>query len=139
MIQQIDHIGIAVKDLAQQIKFYTEVLGLHCEGIEHVPDQHVSIAIFRLGGIKIELLQPTTEDSPVAKFLSQRGEGFHHIAYQVEDLPAELKRLADLQIQLVDQTPRIGAGGQLIAFLHPRSTYGVLIELCQAGEGSNIK
>jgi len=136
MIQQIDHIGIAVKNLNQQLQFYTEVLGLTCDGIEDVPDQRVKVAIFKLAGVRIELIQPTAEDSPVAKFLAQRGEGLHHIAYRVDDMPGELKRLAAHQVQLIDPTPRIGAGGQQIAFLHPRSTLGVLIELCQPRDPS---
>ncbi|MDZ7332160.1 MAG: methylmalonyl-CoA epimerase [candidate division KSB1 bacterium] len=131
MIKQIDHLGIAVKDLDRQIKFYSDIFGMKFLGIEEVPDQKVRVGIFRLGELRIELLEPTSEDSPIAKFLSQRGEGFHHIAYQVDNLAEDLKRLSERGIQLIDQTPKIGAVGHQIAFLHPRSTFGILTELCQ--------
>lgn len=134
MIKQIDHLGIAVKDLDRQIKFYSDILGMEFTGVEDVPDQKVRVGVFKLGELRIELLEPTSEDSPVAKFLSQRGEGFHHIAYRVDNLAADLKRLSESGIQLIDQTPRIGAGNHQIAFLHPRSTFGVLIELCQIND-----
>ena len=131
MIKQIDHIGIAVKDLNRQVKFYNDVLGLKCSGIEEVPDQKVKVAIFPVGEIRIELLQPTAEDSPIAGFLEKKGEGIHHIAYLVSDLDTNLKRLQEQEIQLIDAKPRIGAGGHKIAFLHPNSTFGVLTELCE--------
>jgi len=131
MIKKIDHVGIAVSDLEQQIKFYTDVLGLNCVGIEEVPDQKVKIAIFPVGEVRIELVQPLSRNSPIARFLEKKGEGIHHIAYQVTDLARNLLHLEKQQIQLIDSTPRIGAGGQKIAFLHPESTFGVLIEMCE--------
>ena len=131
MIKQIDHIGIAVKDLDEQMKFYTDVLGLICSGIEEVPDQKVKVAIFPVGEVRIELLQPTAQDSPIAKFLERKGEGIHHVAYSITDLEGNLKRLEAKQVQLIDSKPRIGAGGHKIAFLHPKSTFGMLMELCE--------
>ena len=131
MIKQIDHIGIAVKDLNRQVKFYNDVLGLKCSGIEEVPDQKVKAAIFPVGEIRIELLQPTADDSPIARFLEKKGEGIHHIAYLVSDLVTNLKHLQEQEIQLIDAKPRIGAGKHKIAFLHPQSTFGVLTELCE--------
>ncbi len=131
MIKQIDHIGIAVTDLEQQMKFYSEVLGLSCSGVEEVSDQKVKVAIFPVGEVRIELLQPTAEDSPIAKFLEKKGEGIHHIAYCVTDLEGNLKRLEEQQVQLIDAKPRVGAGGHKIAFLHPKATFGVLTELCE--------
>lgn len=131
MIKKIDHIGIVVKNLDQQIKFYTEVLGLSCTGIEEVADQKVKVAIFPVGEVRIELLQPTAEVSAVAKFLEKKGEGIHHIAYLVTDLEGNLKRLEKSEVKLIDPKPRIGAGGQRIAFLHPKATFGVLTELCE--------
>ena len=131
MIKQIDHIGIAVKDLDEQVKFYANILGLRCSGIEQVSDQQVKVAIFPVGEVQIELLQPTDEDSPIAKFLKKKGEGIHHIAYLVEDLEGNLKRIEEQMIPLIDSKPRIGVGGHKIAFLHPKSTFGVLTELCE--------
>jgi len=131
VIKQIDHIGIAVKDLDEQMKFYTDVLGLICSGIEEVPDQKVKVAIFPVGEVRIELLQPTAQDSPIAKFLERKGEGIHHVAYSITDLEGNLKRLEAKQVQLIDSKPRIGAGGHKIAFLHPKSTFGMLMELCE--------
>jgi len=131
VIKQIDHIGIAVKDLDEQVKFYANILGLRCSGIEQVSDQQVKVAIFPVGEVQIELLQPTDEDSPIAKFLKKKGEGIHHIAYLVEDLEGNLKRIEEQMIPLIDSKPRIGVGGHKIAFLHPKSTFGVLTELCE--------
>jgi methylmalonyl-CoA/ethylmalonyl-CoA epimerase len=131
MIKRIDHIGIAVADLDKQIRFYSEVLGLTCSGVEEVEDQNVKVAMFPVGEIRIELLQPTSANSPIAKFLEKRGEGIHHIAYLVTDLEQELQRLEEQQVQLIDPQSRIGAGGYKIAFLHPKSTFGVLIEMCE--------
>ena len=131
MIKKIDHIGIAVKNLQKQIKFYTEVLGLSCTGIEEVKDQKVKVAMFAVGEIRLELLQPMSEDSPIARFLEKKGEGIHHLAFQVSDLEGDLKRLQEQEIQLIDHQPRIGAEGHKIAFLHPKSTYGVLTEMCE--------
>ena len=131
MIKHIDHIGIAVKDLEQQMKFYSEVLGLSCSGVEEVEEQKVKVAIFPVGEVRIELLQPTAEDSPIAKFLEKKGEGIHHIAYCVTDLEGNLNYLEEQQVQLINNKPKIGAGGHKIAFLHPKATFGVLTELCE--------
>jgi len=133
MIKKIDHIGIAVKNLEDQMKFYCEVMGLKCLGTEEVPDQKVKVAMFPVGEVRIELLQPTSEDSPIAKFIEKRGEGIHHLAYQVTDIENNLKRLEEKEIRLIDKEPRVGAGGHKIAFLHPKSTSGVLTEICEHG------
>ena len=131
MIKQIDHIGIAVKNLDQQVKFYSDVLGLKCSEMEEVPDQKVKVAMFPVGEVRIELLQPTAEDSPIAKFIEKKGEGIHHIAYSVTDLAGNLKQLEQREVNLIDSEPRIGAGGHKIAFIHPKATFGVLTELCE--------
>lgn len=131
MIKKIDHIGIAVKNLDEQVSFYSNVLGLSCSGVEEVTDQKAKVAMFPVGEARIELLQPTADDSPIAKFLEKKGEGIHHIAYLVADLEGELNRLDEQHVQLIDSEPRIGAGGHKIAFLHPRATFGVLTELCE--------
>lgn len=131
VIRQIDHIAIAVKNLDEQMKFYADVLGLKCVGIEDVLDQKVKVAIFPVGEVRIELLEPTAENSPIAKFLEKKGEGIHHIAYLVTDLEGNLKRIEEHNVQLIDSKPRLGAMGHKIAFLHPKSTFGVLTELCE--------
>ncbi len=131
MVQKIDHIGIAVKSLDAQMKYYSDVLGLKCTGIEEVADQKVKVAMFPLGEVRIELLEPMSTDSPIARFIEKKGEGIHHIAFQVMDLNGQLVKLEERDIQLIDQEPRVGAGGHNIAFLHPKSTFGVLTELCE--------
>jgi len=131
MIKKIDHIGIAVTDLEQQIEFYSKILGLSCTAVEDVPDQKVKVAIFPVGDVRVELLQPTSSDSPIAKFIEKKGEGIHHIAYLVDDLSGNLQRLQEHGVQLIDKQPRAGAGGHQIAFVHPKSTFGVLTELCE--------
>ena len=128
--KKIEHIGIAVKNIEQSRKFYEEVLGLKCYAIEEVSDQKVKTAFFKVGQTKIELLEPTSEDSPVAKFIEKRGEGLHHIAFAVEDTTEALNDAVKKGIRLIDKTPRKGAEGLSIAFLHPRSTNGVLFEIC---------
>ncbi len=129
-ISHIEHIGIAVKNLDEAIKFYEEVLGFNCYTIEEVQDQKVKTAFFMVGKTKIELLEATSADSPVAKFIEKRGEGVHHIAFNTDDVQAALKVAEDKGVDLIDKTPRKGAEGLEIAFLHPKSTHGVLIELC---------
>ncbi len=131
MIKKIDHIGIAVKNLERQKEFYTKILGLACSGIEVVEEQQVRVALFPVGDIRIELLEPTSASSPIAKFLEKKGEGFHHIAYQVSDLTGALRVLEQQQVQLINREPKMGAGGHQIAFLHPGATFGVLTELCE--------
>ena len=130
MIKHISHIGIAVSDLEAGIAFY-EKLGLKLESIEEVPSQKVKVAFFPCGDTRIELLAPTAEDSPVAKYIEKKGEGVQHIAFAVDDLPAELAAKETDGILLIDKEPRPGAHGAEIAFLHPKSTLGVLIELCK--------
>lgn len=130
MIKNISHIGIAVKDLEAGIAFYQK-LGLTLEAIEEVPSQKVKVAFFPCGDTRIELLAPTSEDSPIAKFIEKKGEGIQHIAFGVDDLPAQLAATEADGITLIDKEPRPGAHGAEIAFLHPRSSLGVLIEFCK--------
>ena len=130
MIKHISHIGIAVKDLDEGIAFYQK-LGLTLEGTEEVASQMVKVAFFPVGDTRIELLAPTSEESPIAKFIEKKGEGIQHIAFAVEDLPQALKETEEDGIRLIDKEPRPGAHGADIAFLHPKSTGGVLIELCK--------
>jgi len=134
MTGKINHIGIAVKNLEASMPLYRDILGMAFEGIEEVAEQRVRVAFFAVGESRIELLEPTTPDSPVARFLEKNGEGIHHVAYQVEDVAATLERLRESGVRLIDEQPRTGAHGTKIAFLHPKATGGVLTELCQAGE-----
>lgn len=133
MFRKIDHVGIAVKNLDEAIKVW-EGLGLKVEEIEEVPDQKVRTAIIHIGESRIELLEPTAEDSPIAKFIAKRGEGIHHIALGVDNIEEHLKELKDKGYRLIDEEPRIGAGGAKIAFVHPKSVTGVLLELCERNE-----
>lgn len=130
MVKRISHIGIAVKDLEAGIAFY-QSLGLELEGIEEVPSQKVRVAFLPCGDTRIELLCPTSEDSPVAKYIEKKGEGIQHIAFSVDDLAAALKETEEKGIILIDKEPRPGAHHADIAFLHPKSSMGVLIELCK--------
>ncbi len=132
MTQKINHIGIAVKSLAASLPFYRDILGMKFEGTEEVAEQKVRVAFLVVGESRIELLEPTAADSPVARFLEKNGEGIHHLAYQVEDLAAALAALKEQGVRLVDEVPRRGAHGTRIAFLHPKSSGGVLTELCEA-------
>lgn len=127
----IEHLGIAVKSLETAIPYWEQLLGTKCYSIETVAEQKVKTAFFKIGQTKIELLEPMTEDSPVGKFIEKRGEGVHHVAFAVNDLPAALVKMEADGIQLIDKTPRGGAEGLNIAFLHPKSTFGVLTELCE--------
>jgi methylmalonyl-CoA/ethylmalonyl-CoA epimerase len=127
----IEHIGIAVKNLEETIKYYEDVMGLKCYGIEEVKDQKVKTAFFMVGQTKIELLESTDPEGPIGKFIEKKGEGMHHIAFAVKDLEDNLKKVEKKGIRLIDQQPRKGAEGLDIAFLHPKSTYGVLTELCE--------
>jgi methylmalonyl-CoA/ethylmalonyl-CoA epimerase len=126
----IEHIGIAVKDLKASVKFYEDVLGLKCYAIEKVKDQKVKTAFFKIGETKIELLESTEPDGPIGKFIEKRGEGIHHIAFAVDDVSKVLKEMESKGVQLIDRQSRKGAEGLNIAFLHPKSTGGVLMELC---------
>ncbi len=130
----IEHIGIAVTSLDEAIPFYEKVLGLDCYSIEEVKDQKVKTAFFKVGQTKIELLEPTDPDSAVAKFISKRGEGIHHIAFAVNDIDRKLKEVEDKGVRLIDNVSRKGAEGMDIGFLHPKSTFGVLTELCEKKE-----
>jgi len=129
---KINHIGIAVKSLDASLPFYRDILGMEFEGTEEVAEQKVRVAFLAVGESRIELLEPTADDSPVARFLEKNGEGIHHLAYQVEDLAAALAGLKEQGVRLVDKVPRRGAHGMRIAFLHPKSSGGVLTELCEA-------
>jgi methylmalonyl-CoA/ethylmalonyl-CoA epimerase len=127
----IEHIGIAVSDLEASISFYERVFGLKCYKIEDVPDQKVRTAFFSVGQTKIELLESTDPESTIGKFIEKRGEGIHHIAFEVEDIDQALEELKAKGVPLVDQQARPGAHQAKIAFLHPKGTYGILIELVQ--------
>ena len=130
MLKNIDHIGIAVHSIDQARIFYEQALGLHCERIEDVPSQKVRTAFFPLGETHIELLEPTDDNSPIAKFLEKRGEGIHHIAYRSNDLAAQMEQVRSAGCKLINEKPVAGADGKQIAFLHPKSTHGVLTEIC---------
>ena len=131
MPSKINHIGIAVPDIEAAAEFYTKHLGLELGGVEEVPDQKVKVAFLPIGEVRLELVQPTSPESPVAKFLEKNGPGFHHIAYQVDDVAAEVERLRAEGVRMVDQTPRSGAHNTRIAFVHPKASGGVLTELVQ--------
>ncbi|MDE5704327.1 MAG: methylmalonyl-CoA epimerase [Bacteroidales bacterium] len=126
----IEHIGIAVKNLDEAIKYYQDVLGLECYNIEEVADQKVKTAFFQVGQTKIELLESTDPEGTIAKFIEKRGEGVHHIAFAMEDVATALNEAADKGVQLIDKAPRKGAENLMIGFLHPKSTKGVLTEFC---------
>ncbi len=130
-IKQIDHVGIAVKSVEQAGKFYTDVLGLEIDEIENVADQKVNVAFIPITGSEVELLESTAPDGPVAKYIDSRGEGVQHLAFRVENIEEALKELKAKGIRLIDQEPRIGAGGAKIAFIHPKETNGVLVEICE--------
>lgn len=130
-MKKISHIGIAVKNLAESESLFRKLLGTEDVHHEVVEDQGVSIASFKVGDAIIELTEATRDDSPIAKFIAKRGEGIHHLAIETDNITEELARLKAEGIQLIDQTPKLGAHNMLIAFLHPRSTSGVLIEFCQ--------
>jgi methylmalonyl-CoA/ethylmalonyl-CoA epimerase len=130
-VKKIDHIGIAVESLDEAMGFYRDTLCLPFLGIEEVPSQKVRVAMFSVGESKIELLEPTSPDSPIAGFLKARGQGVHHIAYSVSDAADSVGELVAAGVDMIDETPRSGAGGTKIAFIHPRASGRVLTELCQ--------
>ncbi len=130
-ISHIEHIGIAVANLDEAIPFYEETLGLKCYAVEEVKDQKVKTAFFKVGQTKIELLQSTDPEGPVGKFVEKKGQGVHHIAFAVDGLAESLPELEEKGVRLIDKTPRKGAEGLNIGFLHPKSTFGVLTELCE--------
>src|SRR5215203_5977587 len=131
---KINHLGIATKGIEEALKFWEDALGLENVHTETVEDQKVRVAMLPIGESRIELLEPTSEDSPISKFLEKRGGGIHHVAVQVEDIETSLKRLKDKGMRLIDESPRVGAEGCLVAFVHPSSANGVLLELVQAKE-----
>ncbi|SHI07578.1 methylmalonyl-CoA epimerase [Sporanaerobacter acetigenes] len=131
MVQKVDHIGIAVKNLDEALKFYEDVLGLKCAGSEVVEEQKVKVAFLPIGDTEVELLESTEEDGPIAKYVEKKGEGIQHIAYRVANIEEAIEEMKSKGIRMIDEKPRYGAGGAKIAFLHPKSTHGVLIELCE--------
>ena len=130
-VKSINHIGIAVRAISDQVSFYENALGLEFEGTEDVPSQKVRVAFFRAGDVRIELLEPTSPDSTVAKFLEKRGEGLHHLAYTVDDISTRIAELKDAGLKMIDDAPRLGSHHMQIAFLHPKSSCGVLTEICE--------
>ena len=134
MIRKINHIGIAVSSLEEHIPFYRDVLQLDFKGKDEVPDQKVKVAMFRIGEVQIELLEPTSAESPIAKFIEAKGEGIHHIAYQTDDIESDIREFISNNIRMIDEKPRNGAHDSKIAFLHPKSSGRVLTEICQVKE-----
>jgi methylmalonyl-CoA/ethylmalonyl-CoA epimerase len=128
---RIEHIGIAVANLAESILYYEKILGRKCYKTEEVTDQKVRTAFFSIGDTKIELLESTDPEGAIARFIEKRGEGIHHIAFAVEDIESSLREAEAMGVRLIDSSPRKGADGLQIAFLHPKSTFGVLTELCE--------
>jgi len=131
VIKKIAHLGIAVKDLEAAKSFYLDVLGLDCTGEEEVPSQKVRTAFIPVGEVNIELLESTDPEGPIAKAIEKRGEGIHHVAFEVEDIHAALAALKAKGVRLIDEEPREGAHGAKIAFIHPKASMGVLVELCE--------
>ncbi len=131
---KIDHIGIAVKSLAEVVKIYEQAIGLELAGYDEVDEQGVRVAMLNIGESRIELLEPTRPDSPVEKFMTKRGEGIHHIAVQVDNIDEAPERLKNAGVRLIDETPKRGAHNTRIAFIHPSSTHGVLMELVEHGK-----
>ena len=131
MLKKIEHIGIAVKNLELSNQLYAKLLGTKHYKTEFIDSESVKTSFFKLGENKIELLQATNPESAIAKFINKKGEGVHHVAFEVENIEAEIKRLIDEGFELIDDTPKLGADNKIIAFLHPKSSGGVLVELCQ--------
>ncbi|HPF83828.1 hypothetical protein SDC9_185356 [bioreactor metagenome] len=127
----VDHIGIAVKSIDDALAFWQSALGVKCTGVEEVEEQKVKTAFLPIGDTEVELLEATSDESPVAKFIEKKGEGIHHLAIRVENLEAALAELKEKGIRLIDETPRYGAGGAKIAFVHPKSTGGILLEISE--------
>lgn len=130
-VEKVDHIGIAVKNMAEAKKLYIDMLGLAATGEETVEEQNVNVCFIPCGDTEIELLESTTSEGPIAKFIDARGEGVHHLALQVDDLEAAIAEMKARGIRMIDDKPRYGAGGAKIAFVHPKATHGVLLELAQ--------
>jgi methylmalonyl-CoA/ethylmalonyl-CoA epimerase len=131
MLNKINHIAVAVNNLEETAKFYQNVMGLHLSGVEVVAAQKTKVGFFKIGELNIELVQPSEPDSPLVKFLETKGQGIHHICFEVDDIEAEIKTLLEKGATMVDQKPRTGAHDSKVAFIHPKSSNGVLIELCQ--------
>ena len=131
MVNKVDHIGIAVKNLNEALNFYENILGLKSAGTETVEEQKVNVAFLPIGDTEVELLESTEEDGPIARYIAKNGEGVQHIAYKVDDIEKAIAEMKENGIRMIDEKPRYGAGGAKIAFCHPKFTYGVLIELCQ--------
>jgi methylmalonyl-CoA/ethylmalonyl-CoA epimerase len=136
-VKAVNHIGIAVRSIDAQKPFFEGTLGAVFEGVEEVPDQKVRVGFFRVNDVRLELLEPTDPTSTVAAFLEKRGEGLHHIAFTVESLEARIAELKQSGLRMIDDTPRPGAHHMRIAFLHPKSSYGVLTELCEPAHHAN--
>jgi methylmalonyl-CoA epimerase len=134
MITQIDHIAIAVKDIDEASRFFTDVLGLAIKSVEEVAEQKTKVAFIEVGTVRIELVQPTTTDSPVQKFIDKRGAGIHHLALRTDSIKTALDSMAEKGVRLIDAEPRKGAHDAQIAFVHPKSSQGVLLELCQPAD-----
>ena len=134
-VQAVNHIGIAVRSIEAQRSFYEGTLGAVFEGVEEVPDQKVRVGFFRVHDVRLELLEPTDPSSTVAAFLEKRGEGLHHVAYTVEGIEARIAELKQAGVRMIDDAPRPGAHHMRIAFVHPKSTFGVLTELCEPAKG----
>ncbi len=133
-VKALNHIGIAVQSIDEHKSFYESTLGAEFEGVEEVPDQKVRVAFFRVNDVRLELLEPTDPSSSVAKFLDKRGEGLHHLAFTVDDIEARIEELKNGGLRMIDEVPRPGAHQTRIAFLHPKSSCGVLTELCEPKE-----
>jgi len=131
MLTNIDHLGIAVHNLNDSMHLYENILGLECHGHETVEDQRVNIAFYKVGDTKIELLESTCPEGPIARHIDAKGQGLQHIAYRVANIEEAIEEMLSKGIAMIDKTPRLGAGGSKIAFLHPKSTNGILIELCE--------
>ena len=135
-IQKIDHLGIAVKSIEAALPYYEKALGLKCEHVEEVPSQKVRTAFFACGDVHIELLEPTDPESPIAKFIESKGEGIHHIAFATTEIVGQLAQAKEAGARLINEVPFDGAGDKLVAFVHPKSSFGVLTEFCQPKAGT---
>lgn len=131
MLNKIDHLGIAVNSLGDSMNLYENILGMECKGQETVEDQKVNVAMFRIGETKIELLESTSPEGPIARHIDKKGQGLQHIAYRVDNIEETIATMKQKGVVMIDEVPRKGAGGSKIAFLHPKSTNGILIEICE--------
>ena len=138
MLRKLDHIAIAVHNVENAAKFYQDMLGLELRNVELIEEQKTRVGFLTIGGTSIELVEPSCEDSPIGKFLTAKGPGIHHLCFEVDDIVQEIETLKHQGAQLIDEVPRPGAHETLIAFLHPRGTGGVLVELCQKDDSGNL-